>query len=316
MNIPNRLHSELGSVPLPQASQDDSTRKVDENGVYEIAEFFGHAGTKLFGVTHLPMRDISGALVVCSPLYAEAIRNYRREVELARRLATLGVAVQRFHYRGSGNSDGVSTDISFESLRTDALAAVERLTQHTQVSGVAFLGTRLGALVAASVAAEFTEAPLVLWDPVIAGARYFREVFRYRILHELRSGIEAPRGGRSLEESLKTSGSVDIFAYRISEGLLASTAGRGLASELGGGPRPVLFLQLGTPLRRECADVIDSWKRSGFEVDVEFVDGEEPWWFGARFDNMRQMNERAGAVVGPSVTWILQQFGETRHEAW
>jgi len=88
------------------ASREPATR-LDAGGSIEEASFIGPEGRAMFAFLHLPDgAPVLGGLVVCSPMDAETLRHYRKEVLLGRMLAPRGVAVLRFHYRGAGNSDG------------------------------------------------------------------------------------------------------------------------------------------------------------------------------------------------------------------
>src|SRR5579864_3975497 len=77
----------------------------ESTGCRQRVGFVGAAGQRLFATLHLPAGTPSSGVVICSPLFVEAERNYRREVLLGRCLAEHGVACVRFHYRGTGNSD-------------------------------------------------------------------------------------------------------------------------------------------------------------------------------------------------------------------
>ncbi len=92
-------------------------------GITEAAEFFGPPGERMLGLAHLPTSAASGVLV-CSSIQAEFAKNYRREVLLARALARQGRAVGRFHYRGTGNSDGDSLDPILAVVTVGGLAAL------------------------------------------------------------------------------------------------------------------------------------------------------------------------------------------------
>ena len=100
------------------------------------------------------------------------------EVRLGAALAAEGFAVIRFHYRGQGHSDGDTGDVTFESLRDDALAATEYLQSEADVPGVSFIGSRVGALVAGAVSAGYADSRLVLWEPIVDPSRYLREAQR------------------------------------------------------------------------------------------------------------------------------------------
>src|SRR5512134_2442447 len=128
------------------------------DGSTELAEFRGPEGERMLAHVHLPsswpQERPRGAAVICSPLLGEALRNYRREVLVARRLAEAGFVVERFHYRFSGNSDGQDEDLTFDSMREDALGVVDDIRERAPDGPLILLGARLGALVAASAARE------------------------------------------------------------------------------------------------------------------------------------------------------------------
>ena len=75
-------------------------------GIEEEVGFLEASGSSLFVCQHRPLGPVTGAVVICPALFVDQLRNYRAEVSLARRLAASGVLVQRFHYRGTGHSDG------------------------------------------------------------------------------------------------------------------------------------------------------------------------------------------------------------------
>ena len=106
----------------------------------------------LFGCLHIPAGEVRGGLVICSPILADFGANYQREVNLARHLAADGVAVQRFHPRGTGHSDGDAADLTLQSLIDDATQAFAHLRDRLPGRTIAVLGTRFSALVATRVA--------------------------------------------------------------------------------------------------------------------------------------------------------------------
>src|SRR5689334_12691614 len=100
--------------------------------------------------THLPRaRRAWAAVVICSPLFAEATENSRAEVVLADTLAARGLAAARFDYRGCGNSGGDPAQLTLASAERDCLLVAERLRAHAGAGVLGILGTRWGALVAA-----------------------------------------------------------------------------------------------------------------------------------------------------------------------
>ena len=75
------------------------------DGCCERPAFVGPTGGAVFACLHLPSKPARRMVLLCSSVAAEWKFNYRREVLLARRLATLGVAAVRLHYLGTGHSD-------------------------------------------------------------------------------------------------------------------------------------------------------------------------------------------------------------------
>jgi pimeloyl-ACP methyl ester carboxylesterase len=240
-------------------------------------EFFGEGSERLFGCMHLPDVARGVGVVICSSLYAESLSNYRAEVELSRELARRGVAVQRFHYRGTGHSDGSERDITYASLCRDAGEAAARLAEKATLEKIAFVGTRWGALVAAASSRE-RSAPLALWEPALDPARYFREVNRFRLAHEMQKGIESNQEG--LEDGLARKGFFDILGYRIDKTLYDSALGHTLSEEIGPDPRSVLLVQLARKreLRPQYAKFVGSLNERGFDVETNALQDDPVWW--------------------------------------
>lgn len=284
-------------------SRTAATRIDPASGAREEVEFFG--GTqRLFGCVHVPRSGAEAGLVVCSPVASEFEKNYRRETLLAWALASRGVAVGRFHYRGVGHSDGDSEAVSIDGMIEDAAAAADHLIERTGVTRLAFLGTRLGAVVAGAMARRHDGAPLALWEPVVDGTQYFREVFRAGFMADLRQRRGASPSQEAVVARLGSEGRVDVVGYTVGRALYESAVHRTLEPELGNVARPVLVVQLSQsqkvrPAYRALADRLAA---SGFPVEVVVIDEVEAWWFGG---------ERRGkaALTQATVEWVAARLG-------
>lgn len=257
-----------------------ATRKLPGSGIHEQVSFLDVGDRKLFSVRHLPRAEVRGGVVICSPIKAELMKNYRREVTLARELAARGFATQRFQYYGAGHSDGTSAEIDFPGMLADTLGATESFQSDTGVRQLAFVGTRVGALVAAATARRLGPAALVLWEPILRADRYFREVFRARLMRDLTAGVRG-ESTEGLLARLDRDGAVDILGFSIDEPLYESLRERTLEAELGSDPRAILLVQLSRrrQLRGGYANLQARLTESGFTVECELVEREEAWWF-------------------------------------
>jgi uncharacterized protein len=146
------------------------------------AFYFGTQKRRLFGLYEAAARRSEGnrAVVLCHPWGAEYVHAYRAMRQLAKMLTASGVHTLRFDYFGTGDSGGCSTDGDLGGWEDDIQAAIEELRDTTGAAQVSLVGLRLGATLAAEVAARTGPAvnSLVLWDPVVSGAEYLTELHR------------------------------------------------------------------------------------------------------------------------------------------
>jgi hypothetical protein len=137
-----------------------------DGNVRDEVDLFGWP-EQLLGCRSVPAAGARAGVVVCLPAPLDAAVDDGRAARLGRRLARAGVAVQRFHYRGSSASDGDPRAVTFAALVADARRAAELLVERTGVERIGLVGARLGALVAARVAHDHPGVPVALWEPVV-----------------------------------------------------------------------------------------------------------------------------------------------------
>ncbi|MGD9141504.1 MAG: alpha/beta hydrolase [bacterium] len=127
---------------------------------------FENEGMKLFGMLHLPRgKGAKPCVVMLHGYTGNRVGEHFIFVKAARELARNGMAVFRFDFRGSGESEGDFKDISVESEISDALEALKlvRALPEIDAKRVALLGHDLGGCVAACIAAECEAASVALW---------------------------------------------------------------------------------------------------------------------------------------------------------
>src|SRR5262249_15229163 len=150
-------------------------------------------------------------------------------------------------------------------------------------AGVAFFGTRWGALVAAAASSARHGAPLALLEPALDPERYFREAIRARLIHELKRGVEDGPSGEQLLAERRETGRLDVLGYPLDRALLDSAHGRGLVDLLSDRPRPVLIVGgakgVLRPGQRELCERLTA---AGFTVTEHALRDEAVSWFTRR----------------------------------
>jgi pimeloyl-ACP methyl ester carboxylesterase len=142
------------------------------------AFYFGSAGIYLFGAYH-PAKNTQRreGIVLCNPFGQESMRAHRALRRLAINLSALGYAVLRFDYRGTGDSVGTLAGVTTDDWLDDIRVAMQELMDIAAVPKVSLLGLRVGALLAAQVAANNLKVSrLVLWDPIVNGKAYIDDL--------------------------------------------------------------------------------------------------------------------------------------------
>jgi pimeloyl-ACP methyl ester carboxylesterase len=162
-----------------------------------VPTWFGPASQPRMGWLHRPADGlVSGGVVICPAAGNEYVSSHRALSLLAGRLEHAGLAAFRFDYAGTGDSAGFLTDVRVGDWLDSVVDAVE-LLRASGVSRIAIVGLRLGATVAASVAARCGPLEsLVLWDPCVSGDRFLRE---QRALYAVSVGGSDERTDGSVE---------------------------------------------------------------------------------------------------------------------
>lgn len=117
-------------------------------------------------------------MLLCNPFGEEAARAHRIYRVLATALERAGYASLRFDLSGTGDSAGDSELCTVEQWLVDLTRAAAELRAVSGAPRVALFGLRLGGTLAALAAArgELRPRHLLLWDPVVSGAAYLREL--------------------------------------------------------------------------------------------------------------------------------------------
>lgn len=128
--------------------------------------FISADGTRLVGVWHLSKKNANKAIVL-----AHGITVNKDEsgvfVELADQLVENGFAVFRFDFRGHGESEGKSVDMTISGEISDLAAAIDLVKQ--QYDQIGLLGASFGGGISTLYTAGHQNElqALCLWNPVL-----------------------------------------------------------------------------------------------------------------------------------------------------
>jgi pimeloyl-ACP methyl ester carboxylesterase len=239
---------------------------------------FGRSQSPLFGIYHPPapapaagtVAGRPGAVLLCNPFGQEAIRAHRIYAVLAQKLSRLGLHTLRFDYTGTGDSSGEVEEGSQAQWIDDIIEAHEELAATAEVKRIVWVGLRYGATLAL-LAAEKVSPPLsdvVLWDPVISGAAYVRELVE---MHDtfMREDLSGWKPGAA-------AGS-EALGFPLGAELRAAMSALDLTAAPGRRPRT---RQLTVVASRQAPD-LDRLKQaiSGWEVPSRWaaVTSSSPW---------------------------------------
>ncbi len=220
--------------------------------------FFTHRGARLYGVLHLPDREVPtrrAGFVLCLPLHDEGVRAYRALVEFARELARRGFAALLFDYRGCGESEGEFEEVSVGTCVEDIHAAAGLLANEAGLDDCGLLGVRLGGTAAAIAAAAPGSvgriSRLVLWSPVADTRAYFRDLLRGRLFTEFCTIGRAESTLQGLTADLEAGEAVDVQGYRVGRRLYQECVLADLLEGIGSYRGEVLILDLITKTGRD-----------------------------------------------------------------
>jgi hypothetical protein len=295
-------------VAAPVAPKASPERR-DEAGNVERVGYIDTEEGRIFGFTNLPAGDVRGAVVICSPFQAEGVAIYRKEVLLARALVKRGLAVQRFHYLGTGNSTGDDADIDLESLVRNSRAAADNIAQLSGQDRVAFVGTRLGAVVATAAAPP--TAPLVLWEPVIDTRRYFRDVLRSNLMRDLKQQRTGGPTTAQLIETLEKEGVVDVLGYEIHASFYRSMLEADVFSDVAKEPRPILVVDL-TSGPAAFEKQVAEWRDAGSPVDTFSVPEGTAWWFSSKPWQAEEVLAGVKTLIDGTANWLERTMTTAR----
>lgn len=175
--------------------------------------FFGPMERRLSGVYHppAPTQRTAQQVLLCQPFGQEAVRVQLLHRLLADQLARQGIHVMRFDYHGTGESAGADDDATLTGWCDDILTAHEELSRRTRAHSTTWLGSRLGGTLAmmASSQGKGTPQRIVLWEPILDGTSYLKELGQAHAQHSFSPFIHAERPAAQVKD--------EVLGFAVSE---------------------------------------------------------------------------------------------------
>lgn len=132
-----------------------------------------------FGWQHFPASSLvrQQSIILCQPFGHEYTHAHRSFKHLAEYLANQGFNVFRFDYHGTGDSPGSDMDENRIEVWISNICFLAQQIKHQYPDHqLSLIGLRLGATLAALATQQITVDHLILWEPIIKGSRYVREI--------------------------------------------------------------------------------------------------------------------------------------------
>lgn len=211
----------------------------------ETPFFFPSGAYELYGVLHQPARVTGPGFVFCHPLGEEKLWSHRVLVSFARTLANAGCPVLRFDYRGNGDSSGEFAEADVDAILSDVDCAIDTLEAKTGIDEVALLGLRFGGTAAAQIAERRADVRrLVLWAPIVEGARYMQDLLRINLSTQLAVYREIRADREALVGEFAAGRTVNIEGYEFSPRMYEQIAALKIAGARRAFAGPVLVTQI------------------------------------------------------------------------
>jgi uncharacterized protein len=229
--------------------------------------FFGSSRKQLFGIHHPPKAKTgrASAVLLCYPFGDEYMRTHKAMRQLTLQLAKAGAHVLRFDYFGTGDSAGESEDGTIEQWLEDIAVAADELKEAAGVSRISMVGLRLGGTLAALAAAARTDVDdLLMWDPIVDGKSYFRELLIQPEYLRGPSPVTPPRADET----------VGAAGYPVTPALRAGLENLDLCNAPLRGPRRVLLV---ASHERDDYARLRQGLQSGATLLYQHVPSPAPW---------------------------------------
>lgn len=263
--------------------------------------FFHNGGMcRLFGLIHEPVGSPLGeAWLFCHPFIEEKLWAHRVFVAFARALAARGAWVLRFDMMGNGDSEGRFSETSVDTMLGDIECAVNQLRRLSGIEkNIGLLGLRLGATLAALTAERNPNiGKLVLWDPIVDGAKYMQELLRINLTTQSAVYKEIRYNREALVRMMREGRTVNIDGYELAYPCYEQVSAINLKEGTKQFAGPCLIVQIGKegqPIQPDFKALHETYQVATLRSAVE-----EPFW-----KEIKRWYRTAPNLFDTTLSWV------------
>ena len=269
--------------------------------------FFENGEQRLFGVVHSPDKSIADkCFLLIHPFGEEKLWSHRVFVNFARGAAKRGYPVLRFDLSGHGDSDDQTENCTLSNWLADIdLARTRMKAMFPDVKTTSFVGLRLGATLAYLSASQSRERTnLILWEPILNGARYMQELLRINLSTQMAVFGGVKQNRESLVENMKLGELTNVDGYLICHKFFEDCTRIDLAQpELPRNVESCLVVQIAPNVKQKSRPDLVHFANSiskGAFIKVE----EAPFW-----REIKPFSSRAANLVTATLEYVETRDG-------
>ena len=250
--------------------------------VTPVPQFVDSSGRRIFTL-YFPAASAGDSSVLLIPPFADEMNKSRRMYsELARKLSSENYNVLMFDFYGTGDSDGLLEEASWQHWLDDIKSCLSHL--HDKVSGgVSLVAMRTGALLAAEYlnSSEAEINKLLLWQPVIDGKVFFNQFMRLRLASSMMSGDKDKETSKDLKAMLDAGEPLEIAGYMITPSLANSLEAASLKNMDAKSDIDIAWFDVVADEQKEAPlmnrKLVEQWQQAGMKVEHNKVAGMAFW---------------------------------------
>ena len=181
--------------------------------------FLDNQGRGLYCIQYTPAAPPKGGIVLCHPFAEEKLWAQRVFVSFARLLSRHGYSVLRVDYMGHGDSEGDFEEATLTTRLSDISCAFDHLkSQLGPETPLGLAGLRLGATLAAVLSEKKDDIGfLILWEPVVDGKSYLRQMLRINIATQSAVYKQVLHNSEALVQNLRHGKTINVDGYEIGQ---------------------------------------------------------------------------------------------------